>query len=405
MDIKLFKTQYEFLQDQSTSAFWIGGRGSGKSFCGALWVLNQAMKYPGCRGIVASSNNPQLKQATIPDFHSVFDLIGVEYKYNEWNGMLHFGNGSSYKYQSLDVPEDTVKGGNLSWLFVDEVDACPEGHIKKLALAVRADYGSRQRRYIGNSPAPKSWVEKWTLPRVAAEHGRKVVGPLYQSSMFENYLLPADSVEAALLDNPPGTPDYRRWILGEMGVPLEGAVYTEFDPKVHCVSMTDVPWHRIKGYVNGLDLGYNHYTVFLRGAVTDTEEIYIFAEHSGRMMLLREHYEMMSKLCDEDPAQLKYDGTTYCDTDLQDRAELWELGFPTVPAIKDDKMASIDVIQRRFKDRTLFIVEDKCPRLLLEMPYYVYDPKKDEPVKKDDHAMDAMRYLVGGYDLDRSELE
>jgi hypothetical protein len=50
-------------------------------------------------------------------------------------------------------------------------------------------------------------------------------------------------------------------------------------------------------------------------------------------------------------------------------------------------------------------VGDACPRLMLELPYYTWQEGKDEPIKENDHAMDALRYLVGGLDLRRDELE
>lgn len=389
VDITFFQTQWDFWNEAATTACWIGGRGCGKTFWLALWVADQCMRYPGVRGVVASSTNPQLKQATIPDFKDVFDLIGLEYEYREWNGTMTFMNGSSFKFQSLDVPEDQVKGGNIGFLAVDEVDACPEGHVKKLALACRNPLGSRQRRYIGNSPPPKHWVEYWFVEERAKEQGKRPRGPLYQASTFENYLLPADYIEAALLDNPPGTIDYRRWILGEMGVPLEGQVYSEFEPR-HVVTWDQVPWDRQTGECYGLDLGSNHPTVFLRGIITDDDCIYIVDEHAASRTLLHEHAKAIKSIYQWGPI--------FSDHDAQDRMELQELGVETIPAFKKSKSVGIDSVRRRLRSDRLFIVGSRCPQLISEFPYYVWDKNKDEPVKKNDDAMDAMRYLVAGFD-------
>lgn len=380
------------------------------TFTLALWTVKQCMDYPGVRGVIASSTNPQLKQATIPDFLHVFDLLGLEYEYSEWRGVVEFSNGSSFKFQSLDVPEEQIKGGNIGFFGVDEVDACLEGHIKKLGMAVRAEVGSLQRRFVGNSPPPKHWTFRWFVEKDAREAKQKVRGPLYQASMFENYLLPKTFVEAALLDNPEGSIEYRRWILGEMGVPLEGLVYTEFD-KRHIIPASGVPWNRVVGYINALDLGANHYTVFMRAAVTDDDKVYVFAEYAGRRTELAVHANRIKELLALDPADLEHKrpyednvGAVWCDHDLQDRLELAVLGIDTIPAIKGEKDAGISAVKKRLNRNTLFFVDGACPKLMEELPYYIWHPKTDDTVRENDDACDCLRYLVGGFDLESPEI-
>lgn len=380
------------------------------TFTLALWTVKQCMDFPGVRGVIASSTNPQLKQATIPDFHRVFDKLGVEYEYSEWRGVVEFANGSSYKYQSLDIPEEQTKGGNIGFLGLDEADGCPEGHVKKLAMTVRSDIGSRQRRFVGNSPPPKHWLFRWFVEKDALEAKQKVRGPLYQASMFENYLLPKDFIEAALLDNPPGSIEYRRWILGEMGVPLEGLVYTEFD-KRHIIPASKVPWNRVVGYINALDLGANHYTVFMRAAVTDDDKVYVFAEYAGRRTELAVHANRIKELLALDPADLEHKrpyednvGAVWCDHDLQDRLELAVLGIDTIPAIKGDKAAGISAVKSRLNRNTLFFVDGACAKLMEELPYYTWHLKNDDTIRENDDSVDCLRYLIGGFDLESPEI-
>jgi PBSX family phage terminase large subunit len=408
MDLKCFPTQFDFLLDAVTKIIiWIGGRGCGKTYALALWCLMQSMRLPNSRGVVVSSNNPQLRQATIPDFTKVYDYIGIEYQFDRWLNVISFANGSSFKFQSLDVPPESVKGGNLHWMAGDEIDGCPEEHLHRLMMAVREEDGTRLVRFVGNSPPVQHWIETWVWEHAAKAVDKKPIAKLMQSSSFENTTLPKDVLDMYLAQYPVGSVGYRRWILGEMGVPLEGLVFHEFDRR-HVITADKVPWDRVVGFVGGLDLGYNHHTVFLRAAVTEWDEVYIYAEHAGRMQLLKDHAEAIIQILDKKlPVRedAQDDGAIYCDTDLQDRAELDELGLPTVPAIKHDREASIDCVNRRFRENKLFIVGDACPRLMLELPYYTWQEGKDEPIKENDHAMDALRYLVGGLDLRRDELE
>lgn len=386
LEVKLFQTQYDFLTAEEPVVCWIGGVGTGKSWAMAWWVLSECMKYPGNIGMLAAATNPQLRMATIPTFKEVFALAGVDYEFSEWRGVFEFANGSWFKAQSLDIPAAELKGSTLGFLAVDEVDACPKEHIEKLIARLRRQNASRRCRMTGNSPPPGHFLEQWYGPTAVRKRGR-----LLQSSTYENHLLPKDYIEKLETQYPPGTVEYRRYVLGEIGVPLEGIVYREFD-KHHIVKATDVPWNRVIGYINALDLGNNHYTVFLRAAVTDDDRIYVYGEHAARVMLLEDHAREIHKLLDSDPANVaskpQYDpvGPVWADHDAQDRMELAALGIDTIPAVKDDKAMGIDAVRHRLRHNTLFFVEGATPQLLGELPNYVWSDTKDEPVKKKDDA-------------------
>jgi hypothetical protein len=55
----------------------------------------------------------------------------------------------------------------------------------------------------------------------------------------------------------------------------------------------------------------------------------------------------------------------------------------------------------------LRIVQGACPNLLAEAELYRYDPDypdSEKPIKENDHALDALRYLVGRIDEKRTAL-
>lgn len=412
LEIPLLENQYEFLTAEDRVLIEIGGRGTGKTtYCLGLWILKQCMEYPNNQLVIASSTLPQLRTATIPAIHELYDMIGVQYEYSEWKSTVHFHNGSWYRYQPLvSVPEDEIKGSNLGGLGVDEADACPESHIKKLIGGVRRPGTSQQVRLVGNSPPPNHWLEEWTLPEVAARKGKKPIGRLIQSSTYDNHFLTKGYIETCEAMWPPGSVEHRRYMLGEMGVPLEGLVYCEFE-KRHVVPASSVPWSRVVGYINALDFGANHYTVFLRAAVTDDGKIFIFAEHAARRGLLKNHAEEINRILNMDPAgigdrrpDLDPVGAVWADHDAQDRLELDALGIPTIPAVKGEKIVGINCVRQRLRDDTLFFVENTTPHTLSEIPYYVWSPTKDEPIKERDDGLDAVRYLVGGFDIDTREI-
>jgi PBSX family phage terminase large subunit len=65
---------------------------------------------------------------------------------------------------------------------------------------------------------------------------------------------------------------------------------------------------------------------------------------------------------------------------------------------KNDVESGIQKMTSEMKDGNFYLL-DCCPNLIREVESYVWDPKSaekgyDEPLKKDDHAVDALRYAI-----------
>lgn len=94
----------------------------------------------------------------------------------------------------------------------------------------------------------------------------------------------------------------------------------------------------------------------------------------------------------------------WSDHDAQDRFEMANAGIPSFPAVKDVS-AGIETVQTymklrgEFKRPRLFIAA-RCVNTIREHAVYKYsDPTEthdsaEEPVKKDDHTVDALRYML-----------
>jgi phage terminase large subunit len=79
------------------------------------------------------------------------------------------------------------------------------------------------------------------------------------------------------------------------------------------------------------------------------------------------------------------------------RLDLQRLGIHPVNA-DNDVNNGIAKVTSEMKDGKLFICED-CPNLIREIEGYVWHPKckergEDEPLKQNDHAVDALRYAI-----------
>ena len=67
--------------------------------------------------------------------------------------------------------------------------------------------------------------------------------------------------------------------------------------------------------------------------------------------------------------------------------------------------AGIAAVHGRLESGRLRVVRDACPNLLLEAGRYRYDPDggdtEESPLDRDNHALAALRYLIGGLDRGR----
>jgi phage terminase large subunit len=202
----------------------------------------------------------------------------------------------------------------------------------------------------------------------------------------------------------------------------EGLIYEQWNPTVHIVPQDVVrpEWRRIWT----VDFGYTNPFVWQEWA----------EDGDGRLYLVREIYQTKTLVEDHAKAILNIVApggrwtsprprAIICDHDAEDRATLQRhLGMGTIAAHKTVK-DGIQAVQARLRPAgdgkpRLFICENalvsRDPELVEakkptcsaeEIVGYVWEPPaagkppKEQPVKADDHGMDAMRYAVAERDL------
>lgn len=187
-------------------------------------------------------------------------------------------------------------------------------------------------------------------------------------------------------------------IRGEFAAFL-GAVYKSFRRDLH-VRHLDVPpdwqWYR------GIDFGFNNPFVCLWIAHGPDRQWHVAAEHYQPRESLAWHARQIRRLDGQVQRRHRY-VATWADHDAQDVYELRQLGLETLPANKDVRLG-IEVVQAALKvqadGRPRLTVEPACRHLIRELINYRWregtetaDPR-DEPEKKDDHTLDALRYVL-----------
>jgi PBSX family phage terminase large subunit len=226
-------------------------------------------------------------------------------------------------------------------------------------------------------------------------------------------------------DNPSITEDYLGKLRALTGVrrkryyegvwaAAEGAVYDQYDAAVHLLDRFPIPaeWRRYRV----IDFGYTNPFVCQWWAEDGDGRLYRYREIYRTQRLVEDHAAEIKRLSEGESYV-----ATVADHDAEDRATLERREIPTVRAHKA-VTSGIQAVQARLARAgdghpRLFFLRDSLvetdPRLVeakkplsteQEFDGYIWAtspdgrPVKEEPVKVDDHGMDATRYLVAYVD-------
>lgn len=193
----------------------------------------------------------------------------------------------------------------------------------------------------------------------------------------------------------------------------EGLVYETFS-SANIKDQFKIP-HEWTRYWS-IDFGYNNPFVCQWWAEDHDGNLYLYREIYRTKRTVHEHAQEILSIVTRDGQWIEPRPTKIiCDHDAEDRATFQKsIGLANVPA-KKTKSDGIQAVQKRFQDGRLFLLrsavvgrdpeleDQKKPTSTLdEIVGYVWDMKngvKEEPLKVDDHGMDAMRYMVAHLDL------
>jgi len=190
---------------------------------------------------------------------------------------------------------------------------------------------------------------------------------------------------------------YRRYILGEW-VAAEGSIYSDFSRGSHVLERAP---HYADNYFVGVDYGiHNAFAAVLIGHNnTHSPHLWVEKEYywdSKKTYRQKLNSELADDLCNF------VDGYNVRGIYLDPSASSFELELKRrhvrVIQAENDVYAGITFVANLVSNHELKVVK-ACPNLIGEIEQYVWDSKKallgeEQPVKKNDHACDALRYAL-----------
>lgn len=365
---------------------------TGKTTFMALAFIDDAMRrYNGQRfGICGKTVDSTVKNIVIP----YMSLTGVQEKYGlQWrrsDKILVVRNEDAENYFEVFGGKDEssfalIQGRTLAGVLFDEVALQPRSFVEQ-ALARCSVAGSRL--WFNCNPGPPThwfyteWIQQPERHNALHLHFRLEDNPALPPEIIARY----ESMYSGVF--------YDRYIRG-MWVQAEGLIYPMFGPE--CQDEQDRDCSR---YIISMDYGIQNPTAMLLWGFSDgvwylVREFYHSGRESGRQKTDQDYYDDLERLADTIPEgrtveKLIIDPSATSFIALvnqQRRFKVWRANNDVVDGIQHTASCLQD---GKIK------IHKRCKRTIQEFGLYMWDDKadKDQPIKDNDHAMDALRYFV-----------
>ena len=384
-----------------------GGRGSKKSKSTALDYIYKMLKYPWANLLVVRRFSNTNKQSTYTDLKWAANRMKVShlFKLNESLPEITVKEtGQKILFRGLDDPlkitSITVDNGLLAWLWLEE--AYQVENKDKFDTLVESIRGSvddknffKQITVTFNPWSERHWLksaffdEETRFNDVFADTTTYRDNEWLDQQDIDRYedLWRTNPRRAAVVAN------------GDWGV-AEGLVFENYTIRDFDIMATI---KRVGETTAGLDFGFTHDpTTFPRLAVDlDNKELWIYAEHYEYAMTTDDIYNMIVD------ADMKNALITADSAEQRLIAELKAKGISRItPSVKGAGSinAGIDFM-KQFK----IYIHPSCVKTIEEFDTYIYKQDKDgkwlnEPIDANNHIIDAVRYSLERYHIQRSNM-
>ncbi|MAE86742.1 MAG: PBSX family phage terminase large subunit [Flammeovirgaceae bacterium] len=399
INIDLNPNQARFIKDQSPVVGFYGGIGNGKTYAGILKGLVRVLDkdQPPQLGMISRLTYPELRDSTQRTFFELthmFGLLpGIHYEYNKQENRVLFKNGHEIVFRALDDPAKLLSI-NLGWFYIDQAEEVSEDVFLTLLGRLRAV--NDPKCWITGNPLGHNWV--WH---------RFIHDPVEGNVMYNA------KTEENVANLPPGYIDslinnyneiwVNRYLYGSWDA-FAGQIYPDYSSKAHVVADRDIP-HSWRRFI-AIDHGRTNPTAVLWGAVDEDDNLWIYREHYQAGQDVDYHAKVINAHRKEgmyetyviDPST----GAGKKDDPETIGNRYRQLKVPVVGA-NNDVQGGIDKVTQYLKKNKIKIMES-CTNLKWEMVNYQWEQpsasrallnQPEKPLKKDDHAVDSLRYLVG----------
>lgn len=361
---------------------WEGAVRSGKTITSLIRWLEFIKTHPDSNLIMIGKTARTLKRNVIDVLLSICGDIAT---FNISKGELYIDGTVVYTADANDErSHEKIRGITLAGAYGDEITLWPQSLFNTLLSRLSVEGA----KFFGttNPDSPYHWLKRDFIDR-ARSLDMRVFHFLLEDNpnISEQYINALKREYSGLW--------YKRFIEG-LWVQAEGAVFDSWNEEVH---VTDsVP--ECEEYYVGIDYGTANPTAFIlagksKGVWYVVDEYYWDSAERGKQKTDYDYaQDLISFIGDIQVEKIFVDPSA-----ASFRAECAKRGIlledadnAVVPGIR--KMASL-------LNGGELLVAERCKNLRREFASYVWDTKaqlrgEDKPLKQNDHALDALRYII-----------
>lgn len=349
-----------------------GGQGAGKTYSILQLIINHCSSNAGKEVFIASAELSKMRLTVIRDFKKIMVDAGL-FERNNWKDGTYyeFKNGSFIKFIGLDKV-DIGKGLRSDLIFINEAN--------KINFETYRELTSRAKRVIIDyNPNRKFWAHEEVIPRPDCDfinltfNDNECLGEEERYEILRYKELGFD--ENGIEINSYWANKWRVYGLGEIGR-VEGCVFQNWSLGAFDETLSD-------GY--GMDFGSRDPDSIVRVGVDEKrKKIYVsevlYKNNLGTSELIK-----LVKLKVPSGKLIVADSAAKRTID-----DIKRTGVNIIAAIKNKITEDIKLI-----NGYELIIDPNSKNLIDELNGYIWLDRNGEiPIDKDNHLLDAMRYIV-----------
>ena len=329
-----------------------------------------------------------LQQSTLPEFLKIMKDCG---EYRKADSLFEINGGGKCYLRTGTDPDSIVGITNIRHVWGDEAGLFTLYFWEN--LQARAAFKSAPIT-LTTSPYTMNWLYKEIIrPKMKDGAARQDV-ELIQASSWENPYMPSQVIETARANMDP-----RRFnaLFGGQWERMSGLVYDCFDDEENVCDQIVLPTGTT--VVAGVDWGYTHPFVIVVRAITPSGQHYQIGEFYKTELTIDKKVEAAKRL------KLVFNiERFYCDPACPDDIASFNAAKLNAVGAENAIRTGIDRHYELIKTRRYKIFRGTSPHTEDELELYHYprpedrgadkDDTEEMPVDKDNHCLDACRYVT-----------
>lgn len=381
----------EALDSGKRYVLYVGGIRAGKTYAGAReslkCIYKRGYNQKGLWWIIS----PTYPMSSIVEreFESACDLPGgrslILKKYvGQRSYLLYPPRGTDKPYRvEIKTAEhpDRLRGSSLDGGWMDEA-AMMDHEVNKIMMGRVLD--TRGPLLLTTTPRGMNWVHEEFIKKNAEHPDYSVI----KAVTTENPYISFEDVEQLRSQY---AQNFAQQELNAEFVAMDGLVYSGFDFNRHVLkNITAVP--QGAEIIAGIDAGFKDPFVCL-WVMKHKDRFYVVDEYYATMRTMESHaFSLKANWLANQVTRRWMDPSA-----AQESADLNAQGVASFPA-KNDIRGGINSVARLIEMDRLFVGQN-CVNLLREISMYHYKDSTSRnagevPVDKDNHCMDALRYVI-----------